>query len=115
MNNPRSPDFEGRSRPIEDQLIRHLQALIPRDWQLAMFQLDVTLSPTHGTRSIRHRLWNPVTDAEIRDFPEALFQTTSDLHLVFSEYGQAWVRCLMFYRSDPAGGLQIETHYRYPF
>jgi hypothetical protein len=113
MNNPRSPEFESRMRPVQDQTFRILQALIPGDWRIAMLQLDVALSPLHGTRSIRHRLWNPLTDAEIRDFPEALFQTTTDMHSVFSEYGQAWVRCLIFYRLGPAGGIQVETHYRY--
>ena len=115
MHDPRQADFESRSRPFRDQLVRHLQALVPRDWRLAMLQLDVTLSPVHGARSITHRLWDPVTDAEIRDFPEALFQTTADLHSICSEYGQAWVRALMFYRTNPEGGFQIETHYRYAY
>jgi hypothetical protein len=113
MNNPGSADFERLSRPVSDRLIKQLQALIPRTWPVAMLQLDVTLSAATGARSIKHRLWNPVSDAEFRDFPEEFFQTTTELHSIFSEYGQPWVRSLTFYQTSPKGGIQIETHYRY--
>jgi hypothetical protein len=87
--------------------------LVPRDWRIAMLQLDVSFSPINGARSIKHRLWNPLTDGEIRDFPEALFQTTTVLHAVFAEYQQAWTRCLVLYRLDPRGGVACEINYHY--
>lgn len=78
-----------------------------------MLQLDVSFSPATGVRSTKRRLWNPLTDSEVRDFPEGLFQTTPALHAVFSEYQQAWTRCLVLFRLDSRGGAECEINYHY--
>ncbi len=109
----KSLEFQNRSQRFTDELINHLRTLVPREWQIATLQLDVSFSPFNGTRSIKHRLWNPLTDGEIRDFPETLFQTTTALHAVFAEYQQDWKRCLVLFRRDPGGGIECEFNYHY--
>lgn len=106
-------EFERCSQPITDDLIKHLRSLVPRDWRIAMLQIDVSFSPMNGMRSAKHRLWNPLTDAEIGDFPEALFQTTTALHSVFAKYQQSWTRCLVLYSLDPRGGIECVINYHY--
>lgn len=109
----KAAEFERRSRPISDNLINDLRRVVPPDWRIAMLQLDVSFSPATGMRSTKHRLWNPLTDAEVRDFPETLFQTTTALHAIFAEYQQAWTRCLVLYRLDPRGAVECEINYHY--
>ena len=114
MANPNSKvEFQQRIQPITDDLIRHLRGMVPRDWRIAMLQLDVSFSPLNGTRSTRHRLWNPLTDAEVHDFPEALFHNTSALHAVFTEFHQVWTRCLVQIRPNSRGGNECEINYHY--
>ncbi len=109
----KNAEFQRRSQPITDDLVKHLQGLVPAGWRIAMLQLDVSFSPINGMRSIKHRLWNPLTDIEICDFPEALFQTTTALHTVFTEYHQAWTRCLVRLCPSPRGGVGCEFNYHY--
>jgi len=109
----KSAEFHRRSQPLTDELIKQLRSLVPRHWRIALLQLDVSFSPFTEARAIKHRLWNPLTGAEVRDFPEALFQTTTSLHAIFAEYQQAWTRCLLLYRLDPRGGVECEINYHY--
>ncbi len=82
-----------------------LQPCIPRGWQTAELHLDVAYSELTRVRSVKHRLYNPATDEEVLDFPEALFQATTGLHAIFTEYGQAWKSCVLPLTFNSGGAL----------
>ena len=77
-----------------------------------MLQLDAGTSEIAGARAVKHRLWDPLTNQEIQDFPERFFEVTTCLHAVFSMHGQAWDRCVIIARRD-GKRVKCETHYYY--
>ena len=111
----KSAEFQQRSRPIVDEVVKRICSCVPKDWRLAMLQLDVSYSPVTERRSIKHRLWNPLTDQEVCDFPGTLFQATNALHTIFVEYDQPWGRCLFSFSFAGEGrNYQIDYHYGPP-
>jgi hypothetical protein len=105
-------DFLQQSQALSDELLEHLRALIPAGWALAILRLDVGLSALACARAVKHRLWNPLTDQQVEDFPERFFEVTTCLHAVFSMHGKAWSRCLIVCRRD-GERVQCDTHYHY--
>lgn len=105
--------FETECDQIVDQIVRHLLALTEGQWQILQLQLDAVLHPG-GARSIQHRLWNPLTDETITDFPESLFAETNRLHDHFARHDQSWSRCLFTLRGQSGGQFSCTVDYYYP-
>ena len=97
---------------LSDELHELLRKLIPAKWRLAKLQLDAATSPVACARAVKHRLWNFVTDEEIKDFPERFFEVTTCLHAFFSMHRQAWDRCVIIARRV-GKRLKCDTHYYY--
>jgi hypothetical protein len=105
--------FEADCDRLIDEIIHHLFKLTASRWRTVQFQLDAVLHPG-GARSIQHRLWNPLTDESITDFPEELFNDTNRLHGLFQRHGQCWSRCLFTVRPQPGGKFDCTVDYHYP-
>ena len=95
-------------------LHRNARACIPLQWRTATLKLDVSGFPEMGFRAIWHRLTNPSSGEEIEDLSEALFSSATDLHSIFTEYGQAWVRCVIRFEFDGTGRvMRSKASYTY--
>ena len=76
-------------------LLTVLRGCIPPAWRRALLELEVAWTPHTGSRAVHHRLINPETRESVSSFPEALFEATTALHVVFSEYEQGWKRATL--------------------
>lgn len=114
MNNQRHLEFHERQTAAMQQLIDALCLTIPKNWRQARLELEVSYSPFTQTRAIQHRLTNPITSEGIGDFPHSLFAASTALHVVFTEYEQAWKRAVIELAYDTNGRFrQSKANYTY--
>ena len=107
-------EFHEKQSVALDALLREIAACVPRGWRIAVLGLDVAYSPHTKVRSIKHRLRNPVTNAEVRTFPQSLFHAATALHIVFTEYGQAWIHGAFTLTYDSKGRMrERKANYKY--
>ena len=88
-----------------DSVISATAACVPRGWRTAILELDVAYSSFTKVRSIRHKLHNPAAHARVSNFSKSLFQATTELHSIFTEYDMLWVRAKLTMNFNAAGRL----------
>jgi len=114
LNPQRQHEFHERQSEAMQRLTEALQRVIPRHWQHAQLELDVRYSPLTNSRAIQHRLSNPVTGENTEEFSPDLFQASTALHVVFSDYEQAWKRAVIELTYLENGGYrQRKANYSY--
>lgn len=91
-----------------------LRPTIPANWREARLELEARYSPMTQTRAIQHRLTNPITSEELQDFPDRLFDASTALHTVFTQYDQAWKRAVIELTYHANGSFrQHKANYTY--
>lgn len=114
MNPERHLQFHERQAAAMEHLMANVKPLIPKSWREARLELHVHYSPFTGTRAIQHRLTNPATTEEVQEFPESLFVASTSLHMVFTEYDQAWKQAVIELTHHVNGGFgPREASYTY--
>ena len=114
MNSQRHLEFHKRQAEAMDRLTDTLLPAIPRHWRHAQLELDVHYSPVTKIRAIHHRLTNPTTGEDAGDFPPDLFGASTALHMVFTEYEQAWKRAIIELTFHENGSFrQRKANYTY--
>jgi hypothetical protein len=89
----RNQEFLDREGPIYMRMLECLRLLTPRGWRRAILELEASYDPIWKTRSMKHRFVNPHSGVELKDLPAELFEVTTELHAVYTEFDQVWRRC----------------------
>jgi len=101
----RQVEFIQRAEAAGNALLAALRSCIPRNWTAARLELSVRNARIPELRTITHHLENPVTGEVLAGLPVELFDATSALHDVFTEFDQAWTRSTVDLAFDSDGRL----------
>jgi hypothetical protein len=114
MDAGKHSDFHERSQAVMDEVQECARACVPTGWMSATLELKVSGHPSFGPLAIHHRLTNPETGAEVDDFTEDLFSSTSKLHPVFRHFGENWSQCVVWMKLNETGQIvSSKRSYRY--
>jgi hypothetical protein len=108
-------EFHEQSQAAKQQVFDNARTCIPAGWMAATLELKVTGIRGFGPLVIHHRLTNPATGEEAGDFTRELFDSTSNLHPIFSDHAQEWTGCVISMELDGTGQIiRSKTSYEYP-